>query len=109
MKTKAEIRAEAVAVSDDQTAEQSWNWLVPGAWVYIICPDPAYFGQLVAITPTHYFLREASWVCETGRAHEFVQDPEKVCTEAEYLGECAIERPVINVVRTAGKGPIKTR
>ena len=108
-KSKQETRAEQIAVSDDQAQCNPDLWIVPGAWVQIQCADPIYYGQLVAMTPSHYYLRDASWICETGRANEFVLDPQKACTEAEYLGDVAVERPVVCVIRTRKGGPVGTR
>lgn len=107
-KTLQEQSAEVRAVADDQAAESTKNWMRPGAWVAIVCADPVYFGQIVAITPTHYMLKDASWIADTGRAHAFVKDPQS-CTEAEFLGEIAVERPVVCVMRTLKDGKVETK
>lgn len=107
MKSKQEARAEMVAVSDDQ-ANEAGVWLREGAWVAIVCADPIYHGRIVAMTPTHYYLDHASWVPDTGRAHKFAADP-KNCAEAEFLGEVAVERPVVAVYRLKVAGGLETK
>jgi hypothetical protein len=107
-KSKQEERAEVVAVTDDAVAETPGLWLVPGAWLALVCADPIYYGKLVALTPSHYYLAEASWIPDTGRAHAFAADPQ-TCAEAEYLGEVAIERPVVAVYRVRKPGKVETR
>lgn len=108
-KAKQEIRAEQVAVSDDQSsAEGKGAWLVEGAWVAIVCADPVYYGQVEAVTPSHIYLRDASWIPDTGRAHTFVANPQS-CVEAEYLGDVAVERPVVAVYRVAKGGKVATK
>lgn len=109
-KSKQQTRSEAIAVFSDARLEAGQGaWLTEGAWVAVVCADPIYYGQLVALTPEYVFLRDASWVADTGRAHAFVQDPQ-ACTEAEYLGDVAIERPCVAIYRTQGPGgKIETR
>jgi hypothetical protein len=106
--SKQEKRAESAAVSDDAQSEDPANWLRPGVWVAIVCADPIYYGRIVAITPSHYFLTEASWIPDTGRAHQFALDPHS-CTEAEFIGEIAVERPVVAIYRVLKTGKVKTR
>lgn len=105
--SKQAQREAMVAVADDQTAELGL-WLKPGAWVAIVCSDPIYYGELVAMTPSHYYLRNASWIPDTGRANEFVSDPAS-CNESEFLGEIAVERPVVAIYRTKKNGKIDTK
>lgn len=107
-KTLQEESAKVRAVSGDQMESDPQNWMRPGAWVAIVCADPVYYGQLVVITPTHYMLKDASWIADTGRAHAFVKDPQS-CTEAEFLGEIAVERPVVCVMRTLKDGKVETK
>ena len=108
-KSKQEIRAEQAAVSDDQSsAEGRGAWLIEGAWVAVVCADPLYYGQIDAITPSHIFLRNASWIPDTGRAHRFVANPQE-CEESEYLGDIAVERPVVAVYRVANGGTVDTK
>lgn len=103
-KSKQETRSESIAVHMDARQESgAGGWLTEGAWVAVVCADPIYYGQVVAVTPEYVFLRDASWVPDTGRAHAFAEDPQS-CTEAEYLGEIAIERPVVAVYRVRGTG-----
>lgn len=97
-RTKQEERADAVAVADDQEQEQGGTWLRDGAWVAIQCADPVYYGRIVKVTPTHYFLDECSWVAHLGRASVFYADPTKR-EESEYIGEYAVERPVVGIAR----------
>jgi hypothetical protein len=104
--TKQEERAEKVAVSDD-LAQEVGLWVREGEWVAIVMADPIYYGRLVAVTPTHYYLAEASWVADTGRAHAFVADPQ-VANEVEYLGEVAIERPAVALYRVRTGGRLET-
>lgn len=107
MKSKQETRAEAVAVSDD-LANEAGVWLREGAWVAIVCADPIYHGRIKHMTATHYFLEQASWVPDTGRAHKFADDP-KSCVEAEFLGDVAVERPVVAVYRMKVSGGLETK
>lgn len=109
MNSKQERRAAAVAVSDDQVAESGVDWLKPGVWVCIHTADPIFHGRIVAMTPTHYFLEEASWVVETGRRSDFVANPRGVATEVEFIGRTAVERPVVNIEFVAKTGPLETK
>ena len=103
-KSKQEIRSEAVAVHMDARQESGQGaWLTEGAWIAVVCADPIYYGQLVALTPEYVFLREASWIPDTGRAHAFIRDPQG-CSESEFLGEVAIERPCVAIYRISGPG-----
>jgi hypothetical protein len=106
-KSKQEIRAEQVAVSDD-ALQEAGSWLKPGAWVAIICADPIYYGRIAAITPSYYLLEDASWIADAGRLHSFVADPAN-CVEAEYLGDFAVERPVVGISRILKGGTIATK
>ena len=96
-KTKSEIREELVAVSDDQNLERG-TWLKEGEWVSIFTVDPIVYGQIERITPTHYFLKNSSWIADTGRQHSYVVDP-TTAREVEFVGEEAIERPVTRIIR----------
>lgn len=107
-KSKQEERAELAAVADDAANEVPDLWLRPGVWVALVCADPIYYGRLVEITPGHYYLAEASWIPDTGRAHQFVQNPQS-CTEAEYLGHVAVERPVVAAYRVLTPGKVETK
>lgn len=107
-KDKQTIRQEMSQVADDQAQENPGNWLRPGVWVALVCADPIYYGQLVSITPGHYQLSDASWIPDTGRAHKFVEDPSS-CTESEYLGDIAVERPVVAIYRVGKGGKIATK
>ena len=106
-KTKQELRAESVNVADD-ALQESGLWLKVGAWVALVCADPIYYGRLVAMTPSHYFLAEASWIPDTGRAHAFVLDPQR-CSEAEFLGDVAVERPVVACYLVPKGGKVETK
>lgn len=106
-KTKSEVRAEAVAVSDDMMHERDL-WLKEGTYVAIVCADPIYYGRLKAMTPTHYFLEDACWVPDTGRAHTFAADP-STATEVEYIGQIAVERPVTAIYAVAKQVSLKTK
>lgn len=108
-KSKQEMRAEVVAVSDDKMMGDGL-WLQPGQWVTLHTADPIIYGQIEAITPAFIFLKDASWIVETGRFNEYVVDPVKTCTEAEYVGREALERPVVRVTLHQGSpGKIETR
>lgn len=109
MKTisKSEERAEMVAVSDDASRERGL-WLTEGAWVAVVTGSPIYHGKISAITPTHIFLDEASWIPDTGRCSNFVANPSN-CSESEYIGEVAIERPVVAVYRLKTSKKIETK
>lgn len=97
----------AVAVSDDQSAERGL-WIQEGAWVAIVMADPIYYGRLKAVTPTHYYLEEACWVADTGRAHQFAKDPSSA-NEVEFIGEIAVERPAVAIYRIAKGKPLETK
>jgi len=99
---------EMLAVSDDASRDMNLWLYEEGAWVAIVMADPIYYGRLMAITPTHYFLADASWVADTGRAHAFVADPSSA-SEVEYLGEIAIERPAVAVYRVRKGGKLRTK
>lgn len=108
MKSKQEMRAESAAVAHDMSEENPVNWLREGAWVSIQCADPIYHGRIAAITPSHYFLDNASWVVDTGRTHQFAVDPQSRL-ESEYIGEIAVERPVVAVTRLRVGGALETK
>ena len=97
----------AAAVIED-ARQESGDWIQPGAWVAIVMADPIYYGRIAAVTATHYYLKEASWVPDTGRAHAFVADPQSA-TEAEYIGDIAVERPCVAIYGTAGTARLETR
>lgn len=101
-------RNEAVAVSDDMMNERGDIWLKPGGFYAFVCADPIYHGRLVAMTPTHYFIDQASWVADAGRAHQFAADPSKA-VEVEYIGEIAIERPITSIYRVGTQAPLTTK
>ena len=113
-KSKQEVREQQVAVSDDAALDNVELWIRPGAWVSIMCADPEFFGQIVAITPSHYYLRDASWIPEKGRFSEYAKNPQQAIasgsvTESEYLGDIAIERPVVSIMRSPTPGKIPTK
>lgn len=111
MSSKQQKREEAVSVSDDAQKEAPVSgtaWLAEGEWVTIFTADPAFHGRLVAITPSHYFLADASWVPDTGRRHEYSKDPSKA-NEVEFIGDLALERPVVSVERVLKAGALKTK
>lgn len=101
-------RQNAVSVSDDQTSERGL-WPRAGEWATIVTAAPIYHGFLVAITPCDYILREASWIPETGRLHEYVKNPNKTATEAEYIGELSVPRSAVLGVYKVAPGPVTTR
>ena len=107
-RSKQAERSDAVAVSDDFMTEQPENWLRVGAWVAVVCADPIYHGQIVGISPSHYYLSQASWVPDTGRAHKFAENP-KSAAEVEFLGEIAVERPVVAIYRLKVSGGLETK
>lgn len=106
-KSKQEERAERVAVSDD-AAEESGKWIREGQWVAIVMADPIYYGRLVAVTPTHYYLEDAAWIPDTGRAHQFVADPASA-SEVEFIGEIAVERPAVALYRVRKGVKLETK
>ena len=95
------------AVIED-ARQESGDWIQPGTWVAIVMADPIYYGRIAAVTATHYYLKEASWVPDTGRAHAFAADPQSA-SEAAYIGDIAVERPRAALYRTGGKGKIDTK
>ncbi len=101
-------RQNAVAVVDDETRETRL-WPREGEWVTIVTAAPIYHGLLIAITPCDYVLAEASWVVETGRLSDYVKDPSKVATEAEYVGEVSVPRGSVMATYKVAAGPVQTR
>jgi hypothetical protein len=82
-------RQQMVAVSDDHNRD-NWIGLQEGDWASFVTAGPIYYGQIVAITPTDYILREASWLPDTGRLSEFMKT--QIPNEAEYVGEVEVPR-----------------
>ena len=101
----------AVAVSDDVlslSTDPRVSWFGVGQYAIFLTADPVFYGKLVAITPTHYFLEDTVWVADTGRAHEFVADPSKA-SEVERLGNIMVERPVVAVFEAGKQVPVKMK
>jgi hypothetical protein len=63
---------------------------------------------LVADTPSHYYLEDACWIANTGRAHRFVEDP-STAEEVEFIGHMAIERPVVALYEIKNGVKLKTK
>lgn len=104
--TKKE-RTERTAVDLDAAMED--GRLVLGRCYAIVTVSPIYHGKLVSVTPEHYVLDEAAWVVETGRLSEFVKDPAKVASEAEYVGHVLIERGSVMASYPTADGKVTTR
>lgn len=111
MKSKQEVRAEMVAVSDDAQASSpatGTEWLSPGNWAIFVTAEAIYYGKIVAITPTYYFLSESCWIPDTGRRHTFVADP-STANEVEFIGDQALERPIVSIERPVKPMRLQTK
>lgn len=64
-----------------------------GRFVTIETINPIYHGKLVAVTPSYYFLSEASWLGDCGQRAEYQSGAAP--TEANYMGD------VLPIERTA--------
>jgi hypothetical protein len=96
------------AVADDQNMEKGIHPRI-GEWYAFVTVGPIYHGLLVAITPTHYILKEMSWVCDTGRLNEFVTNPKKNAKEVEYVGDGGCARSAEMGFYVVPEGSLETR
>lgn len=80
-----------------------------GGHYAVVTVGPIYHGILDGVTADHYFLRDASWVVETGRLSEFVKNPEKIAEEAEYVGRVNVERGSVMASYPTAPGKVTTR
>jgi hypothetical protein len=104
MNKKASFEAQ---VAED-LRQESGDWIQPGTWVAVVMADPIYYGRLAAVSATHYYLEDACWIPDTGRAHQFVKDP-STAVEVEYLGEIAVERPCVALYRIKNGKKLDTK
>lgn len=86
-------RLEALAISDDLGREQNFHPR-DGSWYTFVTPGPVFYGKLIATLGDRYILEDMAWVPDTGRAHEFVQNP-NVANEVEYIGEGVVPRGAV--------------
>lgn len=100
-------KREAIAVGDDQLLENG-DLRIGGHYAFV-CAGPIYHGKLTGVTPALYVLDEATWVVESGRINEFVKDPDKACTEAEYVGRMLVERGAVQGIYVTPPAKISTR
>lgn len=106
MTAKTEKRANAAAALD---GAMETGRLEIGKHYAIVTVAPIYHGVLVAVSTEHYSLADAAWVVETGRLHQFVQDPATTATEAEYLGVVHVERSSVVGIYPTKPGKVTTR
>jgi hypothetical protein len=104
--TKLEKQQRA-AVTTDSDLESGRIEL--GKHYAIVTVSPIYHGVLEAMTSEHYTLIDAAWVVETGRLSEFILDPAKVATEAEFVGRVHVERGSVMSIYPTGPGKVTTR
>lgn len=72
-----------MSVEIDQLIEAG---LLPvGKFVTIETINPIYHGRLVAVTPSYYFLSEASWLGDLGQRANYQRGTPPV--EANYMGD----------------------
>lgn len=75
--------AHGMAVEIDQLVEAG---LLPvGKFVTVETINPIYHGRLVAVTPSYYFLSEASWLGDCGQRADYQHGKEPA--EANYMGD----------------------
>lgn len=75
--------AAGLSVEIDQLIESG---LLPvGKFVTIETINPIYHGRLVAVTPSYYFLSEASWLGDMGQRADYARGHPP--TEANYMGD----------------------
>lgn len=91
---KREIEAAVALDMQEEGIEGFDNWLKVGSWVSFVTPGPIYHGQIAAITPSHYFLRDASWIADTGRLNTYIANPQSR-VESEFIGDLCLERPTV--------------
>lgn len=108
MKEQEKQRQNAVDVVND-AAREAGLWPREGEWCTIVTAAPIYHGRLLAITPCDYVLEDASWVVETGRLSEYVKNPDKIASEAEFVGDMAVPRGSVMAVYRTAAGKVTTR
>lgn len=101
-------RLAGVAIGQDMGHETGVE-LAEGAWYTVVTAAPIYHGRLTAMTPLWIVLDDASWVVETGRLNEYVKNPAKVSTEAEYVGRIRIPVGTVMAVYDVAPGKVETR
>lgn len=81
---------------------------IEGKYYSFITVAPLFHGELVAETDDEFHLKNASWVPETGRVHEFAEKPE-IAVEVEFIGDLVVPKAAVVGYFPSGKEPLKTK